>query len=590
MQQTSVTPSTESSPHSFDVVVMGGGYAGLVQALHLTRVIPEATIAIVEPRTPDEIAAIDKIGESTVEIAANFMTRDLGLANYLAGTCPPKYGLNFHWPKEPGTSKTADDYFSSWVPQGPKIPCYQLHRGRFERDVTQRVKDAGVTFFTAKVADFEFGEGQPHTVTTEATDGTQHTLTATHLVDACGRAFLTARKRGHLRRKPEDLYGLDSFASWFRVKGVDPETIASLSQNRRSSVSGYFATNHWFGEGHWVWTIPLCGKENIVSIGIIAHRQVHDHKDLNTADKMMEFLKEHHEVVHDLADGGEVEDFKQWVRPAHICDEMMGADNWYAIGDAAHFGDAFYSMGTSSIAFTVTSATEIIRSKMAGEATAEANRVEFDKFNVGWAKNAIHVVRDHHRHLGNASAMSWRIYFEYIWWFGFWVPMFVGRWHLEPKFLKLIDPTNQLSILQDVYADLNELVDKGANVGFADAYRQDILAGPDFCPPKHDTVDYLADSAYEAQRLNIYKALAITLRKSGWWIIKFQWRLNGLAGLLRPKTIRRVVSLFGRSLGVQAMALRHDVLSAPQSKDAFLEEFDREFASYVPPKLTTAAE
>ena len=516
------------------------------------------------------------------------MTRDLGLANYLAGTCPPKYGLNFHWPKTEGTTDTPNDYFSSWVPQGPKIPCYQLHRGRFERDVTAKVEKAGVTFLRAKVADFDFGEGSDHTVRTEGVDGSKSTLMAGHIVDACGRAFLIGRKRGHLMRKPEDLYGLDSFAAWIRVKGVDTDLIAATSQNRRSSVSGYFATNHWFGEGHWVWTIPLCGKEDIVSIGIVAHRQTHDHKDMDSQEKLFAFLEKHHSVIHDLAASGEVEDFRFLVRPAHTSSEMLGEDNWYAIGDAAHFGDAFYSMGTSSIAFMVTSVTEIIRSKLAGEPTAEENRKVFDKFNIGWADNAIHVVRDHHRHLGNASAMSWRIYFEYIWWFGFWVPLFIGRWHLNPEFLRVIEPTDQLQMLQEVYEDLNDLVDQGANVGFADPYREDVLAGPDFCPPKDDSVDYLADSAYEPHRLNIYRALSRTLRKSAWWIVRFQWKLNGVRGLLRPRNIKRISMLVSRSIGCTFLALRHDWRTAPKEREAFLEDFDREFSGYVPPRLTSA--
>jgi flavin-dependent dehydrogenase len=581
-------PISSTDSQHYDVLIMGGGFAGLVQALHISRVMPEARVAIVEPRTPEQIAAIDKIGESTVEIAASFMTRDLGLANYLAGTCPPKYGLNFHWAKQPGQTKTANDYFSSWVPQGPKIPCYQLHRGRFERDVTEKVAEAGVEFFRGKVKDFEFGEGDAHTLTAELADGTEAHLTGTHLVDAGGRAWLTARKRKTIKQKPDDLWGLNSFASWVRVKGVDPEVFASLSQNRRSSVSGYFATNHWFGNGHWIWTIPLCGKENIVSIGLVGHRQVLDSKELNTADKLMAFFKENHEVVHDLAASGEVEDFKHWAKLAYYAEEMLGADNWYAIGDAAHFGDPFYSMGTSSIAFMVTSVTECIRSKMAGEPDADEKRAAYDHFNIGWARNAIHVIRDHHKVLGNASAMSWRIYFEYIWWFGFWVPMFIGRWHLDTEFLKLIQPTDQLKILEEAYEDLNELVERGANVGFADAYRQDILLGPNYCPPKHDTVDYLAESAYEPQRLNIYRALSVTLRKCAWWIVRFQWRLNGVAGVLAPRTLRRVAQLSWRAAATAGLALRHDLRSAGRKKDAFIEDFDREFAGYVPPKLTTA--
>jgi flavin-dependent dehydrogenase len=567
---------------------MGGGYAGLAQTLHLLRTVPGIRVVIVEPRTDEEIAAIDKIGESTVEIAANFMVRDLGLADYLAGTCPPKYGLNFHWPKDLTQTAKVDDYFSSWVPQGPTIPSYQLHRGRFEKDVTKKVVDLGVPIVRARVKDFEIGSaGALHTVQTEAADGTEITLTGRHLVDAAGRAFLVGRKRGTVKRKPEDLWGLDTFSAWIRVKGVDPSILEASSHGRRSSVSGYFATNHWFGDGHWVWTIPIDGNADTLSIGIVAHRQRIGLKDLNTQDKLFAFLKEHQEVVHDIASSGEVQDFRLTVRPAFLSTEILGEDNWYVLGDAAYFGDPFYSMGTSSIAVTVTSVTEVIRAKLAGEPQAEQDRAAFDGFNRGWADVVVHVVRDHYKHLGNASAMSWRIYFEYIWWFGLWVPMFIGRWHLDPQFLNLIRPTEQLPLVQSIYDDLTEMVEAGVHAGFADPYRHDLLSG-DFAPPKTDHVDFLADAAYDPQQLNIYRALTMTLRYSAAWLLKFQYRAWGVRGLLKPKVWTRWFTWMGRSILTSALALRHDVQMRRATAPTASEQFDRDFTDYVPPPVPVA--
>ena len=63
------------------------------------------------------------------------------------------------------------------------------------------------------------------------------------------RMFYIGESDGKLRVSRagvDELFGLDSFSAWIRVKGVAPELMDAKSQNRRSSVSGYFATNHWF--------------------------------------------------------------------------------------------------------------------------------------------------------------------------------------------------------------------------------------------------------------------------------------------------------------------------------------------------------
>ena len=63
----------------YDVVIIGGAFSGAATALMTKRRHPVARVLIIENN-----AAFDrKVGESTTEVSSCFMTRILGLANYL---------------------------------------------------------------------------------------------------------------------------------------------------------------------------------------------------------------------------------------------------------------------------------------------------------------------------------------------------------------------------------------------------------------------------------------------------------------------------------------------------------------------------
>src|SRR5881296_3581729 len=73
----------------YDVVIIGGAFSGAATALMLKRKRPEARVLIVEKN-----AAFDrKVGESTTEVSSCYMTRILGLANYLGHEQLAKQGL-----------------------------------------------------------------------------------------------------------------------------------------------------------------------------------------------------------------------------------------------------------------------------------------------------------------------------------------------------------------------------------------------------------------------------------------------------------------------------------------------------------------
>ena len=63
----------------YDVVIMGAGFAGLCQARHLMLNIPNIRVALIDPRPENRPDTDLKIGESTVEIAALLICKELGL-------------------------------------------------------------------------------------------------------------------------------------------------------------------------------------------------------------------------------------------------------------------------------------------------------------------------------------------------------------------------------------------------------------------------------------------------------------------------------------------------------------------------------
>ena len=74
----------------YDVVIIGGAFSGAATALLVKRKHPAARVLIIEKN-----AAFDrKVGESTTEVSSCFLTRILGLANYLGHEQLAKQGLS----------------------------------------------------------------------------------------------------------------------------------------------------------------------------------------------------------------------------------------------------------------------------------------------------------------------------------------------------------------------------------------------------------------------------------------------------------------------------------------------------------------
>ncbi|MCO4772348.1 MAG: tryptophan 7-halogenase [Deltaproteobacteria bacterium] len=545
---------TDTANTHWDVLIVGGGFAGQCQARHLLRNVPGLKIALIEPRTVEEIAQIRKIGESTVEIAATFMGRELGLYDYLIENHQPKVGLAFHWPKDNAKTDSIGDYASLWPTRNPTLPSWQVHRGKLESDLMQMNLDDGVEWIQGTVVDMDLPEGKANnSATVNLVSGETVTHTCDHLVDAAGRAFLTGKAKDNMLFGPKNLFGLKNGAAWVRVRGVDRKKFVDGIDPDRTVTSQYYATNHFFGPGHWLWMIPISmGDTMQLSVGVMYHHQVIKGRDLDTEAKFMAFLKANHEVLYNLINDRETEDFVHWVRPSHYCKQMFSPDRWYAMGDAAYFGDAFYSQGTSTIAFAVESVTELIKSERAGQSDAEieTKRDAYDRFNLWWGANVVHLYRDHHKHLGNPGVMSWRVYLEYMWWFGAWVPTYLGKFFLDPKFVNDTLNLCQRHFFAEIYDDMNKLVEgKGNKLPLMDPYRADQLAFG--YEPPGDADHWLENVESEPQRLNVFRSISRSFAMCAVWWMRFQITAFGMKSLFRFRTWKHFVRLLGISAYVK---------------------------------------
>ena len=76
---------------ALDVAIVGGGLAGNLLARQLRLGQPELSIGLFEKTTEPSA----KVGEASVEIAANYLIRKLRLSTYLYEHQLPKNGLRY---------------------------------------------------------------------------------------------------------------------------------------------------------------------------------------------------------------------------------------------------------------------------------------------------------------------------------------------------------------------------------------------------------------------------------------------------------------------------------------------------------------
>jgi flavin-dependent dehydrogenase len=402
----------------YDVAILGGGLAGLTLALQLKRQRPETTIFVAEKRAGPAPEAAFKVGESTVEVAADYFARVCGLRDHLERDELPKAGLRFFFPAGDNSDITQRVEWgdTTFAP----VPTYQLDRGRFENELARRNLEAGVDLVQgAFVEEIELGdESHAATIVQGGPGGERTRIEARWLVDAAGRSFLLKRKLG---LEQPVAHSINS--SWLRVGGglMDLEewgadNEAWMGRMERPGIRKH-STNHLTGEGYWVWLIPLASGSH--SIGIVADPRFHPFERISTLDAALEWLRQHEPQLAQALERrrGDVQDFLKIERFSHGCERVFSPERWCLTGESGVFIDPLYSPGSDYIAFANTYTGDLIKRDLDGDDIGE--RVERYNFVFLLTFNTLltNVWQDHYALYGDAEVFSAKLAWDYV---GYW--------------------------------------------------------------------------------------------------------------------------------------------------------------------------
>tara|TARA_B100001750_G_scaffold88879_4_gene70158 strand:- start:4659 stop:6467 length:1809 start_codon:yes stop_codon:yes gene_type:complete len=350
----------------WDVVVCGGGLAGLTFALEVLRSAPEARVAVVERTRRPLPEACHKVGESSVELASHFFGERLGLTDYLSESHLHKNGLRFFSGDSRGPLHERPEI---GPPEFPLVPSYQLDRGRLENDLRARVEQAGATLVEGHaVTSIALGDRGGHQVSVD--DG--RTLVGRWVVDASGRKRILSKQLDLRLPSPAR-----SSAAWFRIAGrVRPRDLVPDDERawhqRDIADDRWLSTNHLMGRGYWVWLIPL--STGFTSVGIVADQTHHAIADFNKPERARAWLAAHEPELAAHLEDLSFEDFRTMPDYSYLTRQALSPDRWACIGEAASFIDPLYSLGGDFLSLSCCYTARCIADDLRGELDPEVVR------------------------------------------------------------------------------------------------------------------------------------------------------------------------------------------------------------------------
>ena len=394
----------------YDVVILGGGLAGLTLSLQLKNAKPGLSILVLERREADAAVAAHKVGESTVELGTHYLREVLNLKDYLEEHELPKHGLRFFF-----RSHTKDD-IASRVELGPRlrlpVPSHQLDRGTVENYMMRLTREKGTDLVLgAKVSNVDLDRDAGHRVS-YIRNGEEITVRCRWVADASGRSSILKRKLQF--QKPMEHH---TNAVWWRLKGViDIDTWTNNKEWRSYLEPGlrYLSTVHFMDTGYWLWVIPLGSKNT--SIGIVADPAVHPFETFNTYEKAVEWMKKNeplpYKMLEPLGHGDGLLDFKILKHYAHHTERIYSADRWATTGESGPFLDPLYSPGTDFIALNNSWLSDLILRDMDGE-DISGRAVIYEKSHLALVDSWIPVYQNKYLLMGNTQIMVIKIFWDW---------------------------------------------------------------------------------------------------------------------------------------------------------------------------------
>lgn len=434
----------------FDVVICGGGLAGLTLARQLKLELPELSVAVIDRLTSPLPEAAFKVGESSIELGTYYFGQVLQLDRYFRTRHLPKLGLRFFMGDAQGPLTARPETGQSMF---PPVPSYQIDRGRLETDLREFVVKMGIVLFEGTtVDDIELSDGEAaHVIRCRhKKDSEELMLTGHWVIDALGRRRLLQTKLG-LKREHEHR----ASAAWWRYpKRVDVDTMGTQGGHTwkyKLVEDRYFSTNHLMGRGYWVWFIPL--GSGTTSVGIVTDDDIHPQNTYGKSyAQALEWLQKNEPKVWEFIREETPMDFLSLKRYSYASAQVFSGQRWTCVGEAGFFLDPLYSYGSDFIAVTNTLTVELIRREQAGTLTEKTvtdyNRLVLDNLY----QICLGFYQGVYRIFGHAQIftpkLTWDTAIYWSW-----------MYHLYVQKL-LLNPTEEIFALGERFKQLNTRVEK----------------------------------------------------------------------------------------------------------------------------------
>jgi flavin-dependent dehydrogenase len=402
--------STTDAVKEYDIVICGGGLAGLTLARQLTMQMPHLSLLVIEGTGAKKQTSALNVGESTIEISAHYLADILELRSYLEVAQLPKMGLRFFFGSGKEAFHTRPEFGTS---QPSAIASFQLDRGLLEADLRVLNKNMGIAIIDhGKVEDIHLCvDAQYHEVVFSGPVPAQkQRIRCCWVIDAMGRRrFL--QKKLHVAEAKDRLYS----AAWFRMPGrIDVQDLVSAAEPdwhlRVAAKKRYYSTNHLMDNGRWVWLIPL--SSDSTSIGIVTHEDFFPFHEYNTYEKASSWLQKYEPALHALIGASHPIDFQCLRQYSYSAQQVFSDQRWACTGDAAVFADPFISPGIDQIGFANTIITEMIRR----DSEEKLTTTHVDIFNrnfLGFNDITSWIIHNGYPFFGNATVMGAKLVWDF---------------------------------------------------------------------------------------------------------------------------------------------------------------------------------